>query len=361
MRRLLLIGLLLSAAPAFTDLPSEGGYAFVVLPKPSGDLMDFTIKIDLANMPASWWSNVDTSDGTKGRATTSSGTELAAAWISFDNIGDTGQLCVLWKGTYSSSIDQTIRIYWPRSTMSSMAADATYGSDNAFDAYWAFYFPDGASNNLTSALLPTTNFGGISPGDSTGNFGVATNFDKVDDYVRFFPNLTARNSVTIIAWMNADSIVSWDSLVNCRDSQQSSLQFTSPGSIAFLWGIDDWMTPLNVPISLNTWHFVAGSVGPTFHETRVDSTVNNEATSQGTLAWNTIDIGYDKHLPDSTRYFDGRIQEVQGHTTTRSSVWLDREYLQTNNNAADFGTWSFNAPISGTPYYHRRRMMSWAK
>ena len=41
-------------------------------------------------MPASFWSEVDTADGTKGRVTDESNSELAVDWIGFDNSAETG-------------------------------------------------------------------------------------------------------------------------------------------------------------------------------------------------------------------------------------------------------------------------------
>lgn len=99
------ITLLYSDNQVFADIPASN-YATATITNPSSSLTDFSLMVDLSRMPANWWSAVNTSDGTKGRAAKNDGTELATDWINFNNIAHTGWLRVKWAGTLANSGSQ---------------------------------------------------------------------------------------------------------------------------------------------------------------------------------------------------------------------------------------------------------------
>src|SRR6056297_1287987 len=139
-------------------------HALATVTNPTSALTDFTLIVDLSTMPASWWSAVSTSDGTRGRVYKGDGTtRLACDWIDFDDTAETGLLRVLWSGTLASSGTQQLWIEPPVSGNATVAADNTYGSDNAYKSSIEAYYPlqsdgnDRTSNghDLTEYNSPT--------------------------------------------------------------------------------------------------------------------------------------------------------------------------------------------------------------
>src|SRR6056297_1214654 len=125
-------------------------HALATVTNPTSALTDFTLIVDLSTMPASWWSAVSTSDGTRGRVYKGDGTtRLACDWIDFDDTAETGLLRVLWSGTLASTGTQELWIEPPVSGNDAVAADNTYGSDNAYDDDWEGYWPDGGGSDRT--------------------------------------------------------------------------------------------------------------------------------------------------------------------------------------------------------------------
>ena len=206
MRRLLVTALLL-ALPAAADLPVEGGYIEVLLTKPASDLTDQIHKVDLsaADIPAGFWPPIDTSDGEKLRVANGSGTELARDVISFDDTAETGEVNVLYAGTTSSTVDQYIRVYWPRSTMSSYIATSTYGQEATYPASIEGYWPlddlsDRTSNgnDLTANNTPTSG--------ETGIAGDAYLFDDAStEYLSLASSPISAFPVSMVAWIKPDA------------------------------------------------------------------------------------------------------------------------------------------------------------
>ena len=327
---------------------------------PNGTLTDFSLLIDLSRMTTEWWSAVDTSDGTKGRAAKDSDeTELATDWIDFDDSAETGWLRVKWSGSLGTKASRTIRIYPPVSGNTSYAASDTYGSDNAYKSDYQIYYPDAGGTDRTSNGNDALSFvGGIVAGGATGETGAATEWDGVNDSI-YIPHVlsgltTATVMMRIYIDTDADSGLLWDGnhgasrpwgmwydtngggtdrmgfMVTDDGGQYSGAKYTANGSLA----IGGWY---HVAVRFDAGYspnpqlvgFVDGSLSGSNHQiaglTEV-STTNDDLALGG--------------KGPSTHILDGRMCEVMIANTVISDDEISHEAQQGSDQSTFWGTWS---------------------
>jgi hypothetical protein len=338
-------------------LPS-GSYALATVSNPSSALTDFTLIVGLANMPASWWAYVDTSDGTKGRASKIDGTELACDWIDFNSTLQTGLLRVIWTGTLASTGTQQVRVYPPMEANASVGASDTYGRYNAYDSYYKGYWPNGGGTDRTASLLDLTSGGGISIGDSAGKIGKATNYDGTDDYaIESTGFVTPNMNLTLLYWLNNDTSYSSDYSVNMYGNSNNYI-LIRPGYDHILKVNGTTGTVTAVLNHSAGWYLIAGTYDGTTWDVR------ENASSVGTAAINqtastTLKTCLGRSYGSAYAYYDGLLQEVQIHSVARSSDWIAEEYAQTNDNATFWGEWVLEVATGiemGMIMYHFNRM-----
>jgi hypothetical protein len=180
-----------------------GGYAEAQVQsdyRPASTVTGFSFIIDLSDLPASFGSAVQ-SDGADIRVTDGTN-ELPYDLIDWNyNSGSpTGLLRVK---ADSATTGTTVRVYADYTLGTAVAYDANdisgFGSDNAYDADWEGYWPDGGGVDRTSNGRDTTAFGGVVAGDTAGKIGSATSFDGVDDYFTFSQYATS-GDFSILLW-----------------------------------------------------------------------------------------------------------------------------------------------------------------
>jgi hypothetical protein len=347
-------------------LPSST-YDTATLVNPGSSLTDFTLIVDLSRMSAAWWSAVDTTDGTKGRAAKDSGpTELACDWIDFDDSAETGLLRVKWSGTLASSGTQTLRIYPPQSGNASVAASDTYGSDNAYDSDWAAYWPLHDANDRTSNGYDLTASGGVTVGGATGKLGAATDFDGSDDRLDYTAGAPVDSDDSLfIAWANPDA-TNQRALIYQDDTGTNGTIYRRLMHSSFMLGnVNDgagsstttWN--FNVGVSASTWYMAAYQMNTSTsrYVFANDNQGGHDTTSVTVTGTDRIGIG---GAIWGGSYFDGQMQHVQVHASARSADWIEYEYDQTNDQATFWGTWT-NTPVAGgisiPVVMHHRRMM----
>lgn len=348
-------------------LPATG-YDTATVTNPSSALTDFTLMVDLSRMSSSWWAAVDTSDGTKGRAAIdSSETELATDWIDFDDSGETGWLRVKWSGTLASSGTQVLRIYPPQTANSSYAAGDTYGSDNAYDSDWLIYWTldVGPANDRT---------GNGNDGTATGTFsdvtGQVDGAKAVTGSQRIAsPEVTGfASGYTLMCWGKTTasavgSLISSDDNVGGVGNRRWQFRFDSSGKIGFIRFDSSPSVVTNILSSGaendGNWHHLAArfdsaSGSDIFVDGSIDG--SDSVTTANNNVSENIWACARKNTFDDT--LSGSLDDVQVHTAPRSDAWVGSERSQTNDNAAFWGTWTWNDPASGNALLLRRRRMA---
>jgi hypothetical protein len=331
-------------------LPSTG-YATAAPDNPASALTDFSLWIDLSQMPVDWWTAVDTSDGTKGRAAVdSSGTELAVDWINFNDSTETGWLRVLWAGSLATSGTQTIRIYPPVAANASVAASDTYGRNNAYNSGWHGYWPVFSdANDRTANARNMTAEGGVTiGGSSAGPFGVATTFDGTDDYL-WTTSLHPGGSTpyTVMGWGQAGTVHIGGMIGQSNASDQATFYFRPRNSASGSRFTDIGYKEINLTDD-TSWHLYSmrwdGSdiLGKT--DTGSNVTLAASSSSLHVATGGRLAIG---RISPFTQYWLGDIAGAQVHQVARSDAWMDTEHAQTVDNSTFWTTWSWNAGGGG--------------
>ena len=355
-------------------------HALMTIANPTAALTDFTIMVNLANMHASWWSAVTTTDGTRGRVYKGDGTtRLACDWIEFDDTAETGLLRVKWDGSLASSGTQQLWIEPPLTGNDAVAADNAYGSDNAYDSSWVMYAPadegtgtaagDRTANGLNGTLTNGPTWG-------TGKLGGDIQFDGTDDRVAFGTSDSFNIATyTVMSWFKTAEV-----------SAAKEITHRGPG-----WRTSTWRIGLDATGELfgeardsagagtlaydmtsagtyddGNWHHVAQTsdcsgetkYGELFADgSSVDT--DTHATNVATTSGGQVTFG--AYNEGASYYFlwPDELDELQIHSAARSSAWIAYEYTQTNNNATFLGTVSWVAAattVIPVVMNHYRRM-----
>jgi len=361
-----IVSLALLCSATASALPSSG-YATASVPAPDGDLTDFTIVLDLSDMPNDWWTAVDTSDGAKGRAAKDGDeTELATNWIEFDDTAETGFVRVKWSGTMSLAGGQTIRIYPPQAANSSYLPSATFGSENAYDADWVGAWPSGGGSDQTANANGASAVGGVTFGGATGKVGSGTDYDGVDDQATVTDNasLDVAAAGTAVVWCESALTNTWEGVL----SRYSNA--TIQGYRLNRRGASDDMS---VQVGDGTSNFEArgGAISGTLKHfvgtwsgTNIEIFENSVSVAANAVSITPLDVSQDLQIgfSDATNgtFWDGIIDEIQLHSAVRSDDWIEHEYSVTNDPTTEWGTWTWNAPAAGIAIpvviQHRRQL-----
>jgi len=347
------------------------GYDLATVSNPDSALTDFTLVVDLSTMSEDWWDEVDTSDGTKGRAYAVDGddeneSELACDWVGFDNTGETGLLHVKWAGSLASSGTQKLRVYPPVSGNDSVAHDGTYGQDNAYDANWGFNSPDMDDDRVAGATATGT--GSVSIGGGTGPIWKATAFDGTDDGIGYGTdgNIEGTGDYTVSMWVKGNGSQT-SSIAEQRNGDYRGTWQWKVDSLEPRWGCyaghggqssawDPTVSPLwgaTTSVVDNAWHHVvvvnaSGTLTGFFDS--VEKTSDTDTTGTDLNENVSFCAGYDQRQSDD--HFTGSLAQFQIHNAARVADWIEHDYAQTNDNATFWGTWTWQtgeAPVAVAP------------
>lgn len=359
-------------------------YAVATESAPVSSLTDFSWLVDLSTMPSEWWDAVDTSDGTKGRCYLYDGseTEVAADWIDFDSVGETGFVRVL--RDVASASAQVLRIYPPLAANSSYAVGATYGQYNAYDSSTAVYMPltEDPTGSAPQFLDRTSSQAHGTIHVYSGETAPTVD-ESVAGKVGNCPRFSGNDWVIDIDYTQLSPTRPMTAEMWCRDNGSGSDE--GP----FGYG-DDVTSTARTP----SYYELSDNSNTTQARTITDGnrwTTVSQATTQG--AWKrvaavneyndpnvTISLKVDdgaftesteSHGEDITpgsittmvigawarhnkfRVYVGDVDDFRLSFTNRTNDWLDHEYDQSNDNATFWGTWSWeNVGGGGGPFPH---------
>jgi hypothetical protein len=301
----------------------------------SANLTDFPIYINLADLngTSGFFENVK-SDGGDIRVTKSDGsTEVAREIVSLSTTSNTGEMHFVADGTLSSSSDTDFYLYYGNTSASDHAVTATYGAENVWgsSSYGVWHFdedPDGAVlTDSTSNSNDGTPQNLSSEDPVAGLVGNAWDFDGSAEYVDVAVSMTSENSVSFIAVVNVDSVGTYVSVMETRDSGLSGLLFSGAGGnpLTGTWDNAEFNTDTSLDPTTSSWYMYGLSVSSSdmvnyLHNGSTQSTyeLSGANTARSFTDWDIArDPGY------SGRYLDGRIDELRVIDASLSASYFE--------------------------------------
>jgi hypothetical protein len=184
----------------------------VLAAKVDANQTDFPVYVDLSDLPAGFFSNVN-ADGSDIRVTQGDGTTEQAREVVYITTGSSIGELHFKASSLSSSTNTAFYIYYGNSGASEPAADATYGSENTWNSSYlgVYHMQEDPSGTPPQILDSTasgnhgTSNGTMTSGDSVSGklSGNALEFDGSDDFLDVGDDLFDTENVgTISAWVN---------------------------------------------------------------------------------------------------------------------------------------------------------------
>jgi hypothetical protein len=217
------------------------------------------------------------------------------------------------------------------------------GTDRLRQGLVAYYPFDGNADDASMSGNDGTVLGATATADRFGTPSAAYDFDGIDDYVSIpdAVSLDPQDAMSAAAWFmlrsfscpyppiakKSDATQSNGYSLECHfDPEDWDGSYLGP-SVFFIvdltgGGLDEYSGPTS--ISLDTWHFVAGTYDGTNEEIYLDGVLRNSHEYSGPMSTspNDLEIGRDPSNP--SRFFDGLIDEVRiyNRALTTSEVLL---------------------------------------
>jgi hypothetical protein len=319
----------------------------------AGDLTDFPVYVDLADLPNSFW-NVVANGGGDIRVFKADGTtELAREVVTCNTGTKTGELHFKFSGTLSGSTDTIVQIH-ADGTSSDYAVTDTYGRNNVWTEVQFVYHLQSNGNNSTSASGNGTVANVTFESGQVGDAGRWPNTDWNNGRITI-PNQTAPSSWAISASFNRLTYPggevfsgSESGSVYYKTINQSATSITGIYSI----GVNNHFVAHNMTVPENTWLRTVwvfdGSVG-SHGQFRLlvdgDEKVTNSPT--GAVSSRTGDSVIGSFAYNFTASQGGRrglVDEVRVYAKAPSNNW----FLTEHNNLSSPSTFYTALSVGNT-------------
>lgn len=303
------------------------------------DLTNFLFMVDLSLFGSQFWASV-ASDGSDIRVTESDGqTELPSYVSQIDTVAETGVMWVRISGTLSSSADTVLYFYFDNSAASAYATTDTYGRNNCFQDYEAFWDfeqdPSGTAPqlvDLTGNGNDGTSTGGMTAGDEVdGKVGNAWNSDGTNDFV-FSSSVTLGNSITLGGWFKADDTSSTQRLISKDDNgtaRNVSFYLAATGQYGFAIWSSGTVNNINGGTANTEWqHIIATFESSTEQAIYLNSAkVASDTTSvPSSIDYDVSEVWNLWRQADSSDYFDGQTSLGFLRASALSADYIAAEY-----------------------------------
>jgi len=331
---------------------------------------DWTHLINLANMPANWWSAVSAS-GIDIRATNDQNIFIPLDLIEFNKSGNTGLAAVKLS---QSSTPQAIRLWVGNGSAVAVNNCSTYGKYQAYDEHWRGFWPSGGGDDRTQWLQHMTARPTSAPpnvGGAAGPIGnTATDYDGISDYCLSTVRLNEPYPLTLVA------AADFNSTNGTPPNSPNRRTFLGVASMALQWFYDEaravmlqvfrpggGYTTSSAPTP-GTWRLYSGHVQNLGYRRAY---INGAAASFDTDVLpsssfydppdNYPVIGSRARPSDSTKTlatadeadiilnepFYGKLSLVSMHSTFRSQEWVQYFTAMLNQGTFWGGGWSWTA------------------
>lgn len=322
--------------------------------KVAADLTDFPVYINLADLPAGFWSVVANGGGDIRCYKSDGTTELAREVVSCDTATDTGELHVKYSGTLSGSVDTVIQIHADGSS-ADYAVDATYGRNAVWSGYSAVYHLNSDATNSTGGTAASEskdNWGdsNISYSASDGKIGAGGGaFNGSSSKIYTNINMGKNPTFTTSCWFKSSySGTDYINLLTLCDSQTGN---TTSQIYYFVAGSNDLLGMEGGGISkrgttdviTGGWFYGGWRQNYSANTTNLfvngSSEANDVAHSSNINTWARISV-----FGGNGGFFNGSMDEVRLTSSALSNDWITTEY---NNQSSPSTFYAVTAPATG--------------
>ena len=299
------------------------------------DLTDFPVFVDLADLPNSFFNNVQ-NDGDDIRITEDDGlTELPFELVEINTGTKSGEL-YFKPDLISSTTDSSFFIYYDNSGASGYSAGHTYGSDNVWDSnYQAVYHfsdtPTGSFGDITNSADSSgsndATFGGTITGGTVaaGVAGSGYDFNNSNNSITTPDFVGGATDFTISYWIE-DPTYNDDRVINGGGAYS-----------VLIWPDNDNGLDCLVNSTSNRANNGGGGNGDnltgwvlhtcTYDSTTIRNYANGDPSGTDTYTGAVSDPGSTNVIgSDGSRWMEEVLDEVRFSNIARSAEWISTEY-----------------------------------
>jgi hypothetical protein len=237
--------------------------------KVAGDLTDFVVYVDLADMPAAFWSRVKNGGGDIRVYKYDGTTELAREVVSCNTASDTGEMHFKYTGTLSSSVD-TIAIINVDGLRGDYDVTATYGRNAVWSNLRAVYHLENVNDSTANGYNLSNPNSATFP--SSQKIGAGVELDNTNKHLRYTSNNMgiSNGNLSMTCWVKYKNDLSTGTFPNGIDyflgKEDASTQ-TGNGMIyeynggsrrvTFVRsrrGVADYQASYTVTLGTSDWH-----------------------------------------------------------------------------------------------------------
>jgi hypothetical protein len=304
----------------------------------AGDLTDYPVYVDLADLPSSFWNTVANGGGDIRVFKSDGTTELPREVVSCDTSTETGELHFKYTGTLSGSVDTEVQIH-ADGTSADYAAGDTYGRNNVWTGYSLVSHTQSGggsstgSNDLTARGTVNYNNAKILKGADFGtSYGTTNSLGRTDGL-----GINLSSTASVGFWIKLDSdissgtsrIFSWRSTTGTAKYTDVFYEYNSgTRRLNFFGGAFTSQFTTNVTLGTG-WNRVIF----TFNGSTTTVYVNGSSIGSGSISntnggnWFWLNGASDSTTQGTPAIFDENIAT----SSVLSANWITTEYNNQNS------------------------------
>lgn len=321
----------------------------------NGDLTDFPVYVNLADLPSDFFNLVNGS-GADIRITSSDRkTQTAFELVSLDIANGQGELW--FKAPFlSSTTDTDFYLFVGNPNAKAYSEDHLFGAQNVWsNGFVAVYHMNEDPSTGAGAIKDSTrhNNNGTSLGSMitsdlvTGHLGKAIDFDGTNDYLNtsLDPLNEVGTNMTISGWAYSRVGNNYRGIAGGHVGSFQGLVFGQheSGNIHFGFGNSvNWGHAVYTSENLNSWSTYTMLVKAGLGVELFKNGINVGSDLDGATISNINNFWIGRAYNAADRYFNGVIDEIRVSRVTRSTDWIKTEYNNHNSPATFYTTEKIN-------------------
>ncbi len=329
-------------------------------------ITSFPVYVDLAGMPASFWTNASNTGADIRVLESDETTETAFELVSYNNSTKIGELHFMADSLATTSTS-TFYIYYGNATATAYAVTDTYGRNNVWGDYVAVYHLEGNSTDRKGSYNGTD----TSITYSSGLIGQGAGYNATTDRISLGTNTAFQfgeaDQFTIQAWVSASTRNYGRTIFSRQDGAGAAgyrgytfyTKDTSGGIQMDMYSnlggggnnVRTWASTIAADNTFYLLHFVsAGTSVASGMDLYRNASLQTASTPSNTLTGSTV-ISRNAQIGNrdgSNLGWQGLLDEVRVRASQLSTSWITTEYNNQNSTSTFFYIGAEEAYSAGT-------------